>query len=127
MNKARFILHPSSFILLVIALFAGGASAQSIRITEKPDGLVHGVLYVPIAGSEEVQRVALFINGVKFSEAAGRAVTIQVNVGQYIRRLRMRAVGYDGQGNEIAEDEMVVNDPRPPFRSSTVRFCRSKP
>ena len=60
--------------------------------------------------------MALFINGVKFSEAAGRSARIQVNVGQYIRRLRMRAVGYDGQGNAVGEDEMVVNDPRPPFR-----------
>jgi hypothetical protein len=41
-----------------------------------------------------------------------------VNVGYYIRRLRMRAVGYDAQGNVVGEDEMVVNDPRPPFRVS---------
>ena len=43
-------------------------------------------------------------------------MTAQVNVGQYIRRLRMRAVGYDAAGNVVGEDEMVVNDPRPPFR-----------
>ena len=37
-------------------------------------------------------------------------------MGDYIRRLRLKAVGYDAQGNEVASDEMVVNDPRPPFR-----------
>jgi Ca-activated chloride channel family protein len=28
----------------------------------------------------------------------------------------MRAVGYDAEGKIVGEDEMVVNDPRPPFR-----------
>lgn len=111
---SRFIPHPSSLILL-IALSAT-LNAQSIHITEKPEGLVHGTLYVPIVASEPVQRIEFFINGVKYSEGIGRTLTVQVNVGQYIRRLRMRAVGYDGQGNAVAEDEMVVNDPRPPFR-----------
>lgn len=103
-------------LVLAIALLAATAGAQTLRITEKPEGLVHGILYVPVVASEPVQRIALFINGVKFSEAKGRAVTVQVNVGLYIRRLRLRAVGYDPQGNAVAEDEMVVNDPRPPFR-----------
>ena len=92
--------------------------AQTVRITEKPTGLVHGVLSVPVVAEAPVEKLALLINGVKYSEAPGRTMTAQVNVGFYLRRLRMRAVGYDGQGNVIAEDEMVVNDPRPPFRVS---------
>ena len=110
----RCIPHPSSLILLLALSFP--INAQSVRITEKPQGLVHGILYVPIVASEPVERIALFINSVKFSEAKGRAVTVQVNVGRYLRRLRLRAVGYDAKGLEIAQDEMVVNDPRPPFR-----------
>jgi Ca-activated chloride channel homolog len=110
----QLILHPSSFILLVT--LSSSLNAQSLHITEKPTGLVHGMLYVPMVGSEEVKRVALFINGVKYGEVPGHVATLQVNVGQYIRRLRMRAAGYDADGKEIAEDEMVVNDPRPPFR-----------
>lgn len=101
---------------LVLALLAAGASAQTLHITDKPQSLVSGNLLVPIVASDDVQRIALFINGVKFSEAPGHLATVQVNVGQYIRRLRMRAIGYDVHGNAIAEDEMVVNDPRPPFR-----------
>src|SRR6266540_5884221 len=114
MHVTRFILHPSSFILLFA--IAASISAQSLHITEKPTGLVHGTLYVPIVASDDVQRIVLFINGVKFGEGIGHTLTVQVNVGQYIRRLRMRAVGYDAKGAAIAEDEMVVNDPRPPFR-----------
>lgn len=103
-------------ILLLSALLAVPLSAQTVRITEKPSGLVSGVLYVPIVAEPPVTRLKLFINGVKYSEAEGRAANVQVNVGQYIRRLRMRAVGYDDQGQIAGEDEMVVNDPRPPFR-----------
>jgi Ca-activated chloride channel homolog len=111
----RFIVHPSSFIVLTL-LYAAAAGAQTVRITDKPTGLVHGLLRVPIVGATPVTRVALFINNVKWAEAPGSQATVQVNVGEYLRRLRMRAVGYDAQGNEVGADEMVVNDPRPPFR-----------
>jgi Ca-activated chloride channel homolog len=110
----RFIVHRSSFIVLLA--FASVASAQTVRITDKPSGLTSGLLYVPVVATEPVERLALFINGVQHSEARGRAMTSQVNVGLYIRRLRMRAVGYDAEGKIVGEDEMVVNDPRPPFR-----------
>ena len=102
--------------LLLVAIFATSLHAQSLHITEKPTGLVSRTLLVPIVASNDVQRIVLFINGVKFSESVGHTLNVQVNVGYYIRRLRMRAVGYDASGTSIAEDEMVVNDPRPPFR-----------
>lgn len=111
----RFLVHRAPLVLLVL-LAAATASAQTVRITEKPTGLTDGVLHVPIEAQPPVERIALFINGVKWREAKGDRVTVQVNVGQYIRRLRMRAVGYDAAGNIAGEDEMVVNDPRPPFR-----------
>ena len=102
--------------ILLLALFAFPALAQTVRITEKPSGLVSGVLLVPVVAEAPVEKLALLINGVPYTEARGTRMTAQVNVGHYIRRMRMRAVGYDGQGNVVGEDEMVVNDPRPPFR-----------
>ncbi|HKR67185.1 MAG TPA: VWA domain-containing protein [Thermoanaerobaculia bacterium] len=102
--------------LLVLLALTLSLDAQTVRITEKPTGLVSGTLSVPIVATEPVERLELTINGVPYSKAMGRAVTVQVNVGYYIRRLRMRAVGYDAQGNVVGDDEMVVNDPRPPFR-----------
>src|SRR6266446_844289 len=113
--RRTFILHPSAFIL-ALALSALPAAAQSVRITDKPATLVHGDLFVPIVATPPVTKLVLFINGVKYSEALGTKATIQVHVGEYIRRLRVRAVGYDAAGAIAAEDEMVVNDPRPPFR-----------
>jgi Ca-activated chloride channel family protein len=103
--------------LPVILLFAAHAAlAQSVQITQKPASLVYGDLAVPVQTTEPVVRVGLFINGVKYSEGTGRFMVIPVKVGDYIRRLRIRAVGYDAQGNVAGEDEMVINDPRPPFR-----------
>ena len=63
---SRFILHPSSFILLFAAQLA---LAQPVRITQKPDGLVHGIFYVSATVAENVVRVELYVNGVKWSEA----------------------------------------------------------
>jgi VWFA-related protein len=102
--------------LLGALLFAASLHAQTVRITDKPEGLVFGTLYVPVVATEPVERLALFINGVPYTSTPGRTMTAQVGLGDYIRRLRMRAVGYDAQGNIAGEDEMVVNDPRPPFR-----------
>jgi Ca-activated chloride channel family protein len=104
--------------LLVLLTFAVSLGAQTVRITDKPSGLVSGTLQVPVVATAPVERLELVINGVPFTSTAGQRMTAQVNVGYYIRRLRMRAVGYDAQGNVVGEDEMVVNDPRPPFRVS---------
>ncbi|HEX8171263.1 MAG TPA: VWA domain-containing protein [Thermoanaerobaculia bacterium] len=101
---------------MFLVLLAWNASAQTVRITDKPTTLVSGILYVPVVATEPVERLALTINGAPFTETRGRNMTAQVNVGFYIRRLRVRATGYDAQGNVAGEDEMVVNDPRPPFR-----------
>ncbi len=109
----KFIVHRSSFIVF---LFATALFAQPVRITQKAEGLVHGTLYVPVTTSEPVARVELSVNGVKWAEAKGRSVVIPVRLGDYIRRLRIRAAGYDAQNNLVGEDEMVVNDPKPPFR-----------
>ncbi|HEX7707695.1 MAG TPA: VWA domain-containing protein [Thermoanaerobaculia bacterium] len=114
MNRTLFYLPAAIFLFLATT----AVHAQTVRIMEKPSRLVSGVLGVPVSADEPVERLALFINGVKHSESVGRQMTSQVNVGFYIRRLRMRAVGYDAEGRVIGEDEMVVNDPRPPFRVS---------
>jgi Ca-activated chloride channel family protein len=104
------------FLLISAFCLLPSAFAQTVRITQKPEGLVHGTLYVPASVAENVTRVELYVNGVKWTEAKGRSVVMAVPVGDYIRRLRIRVVGYDAQNNVAGEDEMVVNDPQPPFR-----------
>ena len=115
-------MHPvkRALFCLLVSGFWSTATAQTVRITAKPDTLVHGTLNVPIVATDPVARLALFINSVKYTEGPGKQMVAQVRIGDYIRRMRMRAVGYDGQGNVVGEDEMVVNDPRPPFRVKAI-------
>lgn len=87
-----------------------------MRITQKPEGLVHGTLVVPVTNAANVVRDELYVNNVKYAEAKGRSVAMPVMIGDYIRRLRIRVVGFDAQNIVAGEDEMVINDPRPPFR-----------
>jgi Ca-activated chloride channel family protein len=103
------------FFLLLLVL-PQLAIAQAVRITQKPEGVVRGDLLVPVTTAENVARVELLVNNVKYSEARGQSVVMKVHVGDYIRRLRIRVVGYDAQNNVVGVDEMVINDPRPPFR-----------
>jgi Ca-activated chloride channel family protein len=79
---------------------------------------VHGTLYVPVVATAPVARLEMYINNVLYTQGPGRSLTAQVSVGDYIRRMRLRAVGYDAAGAVAGEDEIVINDPRPPFRVS---------
>lgn len=103
-------------VFLFLPLVSSSLFAASLQITQKPRGLVHGTLQIPVNGSSDIARVELLINGVQKEVKTGRAIVFEVPVGNYIRRLRVRAVGYDSASSVVAEDEMVVNDPQPPFR-----------
>ena len=105
-------------VLALLVLCAGSAPAQTrgVWITEKPRTLVFGSLTVPVLVSPEVVRTELLINGVKAFEESGRPVNFSIPIGKYIRRLRVRAVGYDADDHVVGSDEMVINDPQPPFR-----------
>jgi VWFA-related protein len=103
-------------LIALVLLLASSAAAQTVQITTKPDGLVHGTLNVPVVATDPVTRLELLINNVPFTSAMGKSMTAQVKIGEYIRRLRVKAVGYDANGNLAGSDEMVINDPRPPFR-----------
>lgn len=112
--------HRWRLALVALVFVAGawptGAGAQVVRITAKPAGLTSGSLEVPVVATEPVERLRLFVNGVPRDSVPGREMSTTLNVGHYLRRLRVRAVGYDARGQVVGEDEMVVNDPRPPFR-----------
>lgn len=112
MDRFRLLL------LIVVAGFAGTAEAASpVRIPmAQPTELVTGQLPVPVLGDESVRRIELMVNGVLLAGQDGRSVVFTVPVGQYIRRLRLRAIGYDVTGAVVGQDEIVINDPQPPLR-----------
>lgn len=105
-----------TFCVAVVLLSQSVSLAATVELTLKPRALVHGKLPVPVTVSPEVERVELLVNGVRQAEKRGRSMVFTLDLGHYIRRLRIRAVGYDAAGAVVGEDEMVVNDPRPPFR-----------
>ena len=111
----RPLSRPTIFVFLLLA--AATLHAQTVRIATKPTGLVHGDLPVTVYTAAPVERVDVLVNNVKWGEGRGPAIVIPVRVGEYIRRLRVRAVGYDAQNNVAGQDEMVINDPKPPFRA----------
>lgn len=107
------------FLLLLLPAFVfSSAFAQEppLRITQKPSGLAFGMLAVPVTVAENVVRVDLFVNGVLSGTKSGRSMVFNLPIGKNVRRFRIRAVGYDASGAVAGEDEMVVNDPQPPFR-----------
>lgn len=112
-------MKKSLFLLLLLFIPLADAIAQTqpaVQITQKREGLIHGDLVVPVTVREGVERVELFVNNVKFGEQRGRSVVFTVPLGEYIRRLRLRAVGYDAANAIAGEDVLIVNDPQPPFR-----------
>ncbi|MDX1583832.1 MAG: VWA domain-containing protein [Thermoanaerobaculia bacterium] len=113
--KSMVALTRSALVLLALVIPAQ-AQDSFVRITLKPRGLVHGDLKIPVSASINVAAIRLFVNGVPYEMKSGRSVVFDVPVGKYIRRLRIRAVGYDAAGRQVDEDEMMINDPQPPFR-----------
>lgn len=104
--------------ILLLLFAAVTLQAQTVRIASKPTTLVHGDYPVTVIITAPVERVELLVNNVKLSESrSGPAMVFNVRVGEFLRRLRVRAVGYDAQNNVVGQDEMVINDPRPPFRA----------
>lgn len=92
------------------------ASDAAVVIQSKPARLVSQSLDIPIVTAPEVSRVELLVNGVMSGQKPGPSPRFTIAIGKYIRRLRVRAIGYDQRGAVVGEDEMVVNDPEPPFR-----------
>lgn len=102
--------------LALIVSAAALAGDYDVQITLKPRGISWGEVGVPVTVGPAVETIRLFVNGVESGEAKGRSVVFKVKTGKYLRRLRIRAVGYDAAGAVVGEDSMAVNDPQPPFR-----------
>ncbi|MGA7613692.1 MAG: VWA domain-containing protein [Thermoanaerobaculia bacterium] len=111
------MLRRLSLSLLLLLVPCSLFSVENpVEITLAPQGLVHGHFVLPVSTQPQVARVVVSINGVRYAEKSGRSMVFPIEVGEYIRRLRIRAVGFDAEGKEAGEDEIVLNDPQPPFR-----------
>jgi VWFA-related protein len=105
-------------LLVVLVVTASCVEAQDsfVRITLKPKGVVFDELKVPVSVSPNVAEIHLYVNGIPHEVRSGRSVLFTVPIGKYVRRLRIRTVGLDAGGRFVDDDEMMINDPQPPFR-----------
>jgi len=87
-----------------------------VRITVRPPELVYGELNLAVSIAAPAVKAKLYINGIAFDEKAGPSMVFNLRPGMYVRRLRYRVEGLDAEGNVVGQDEVTVNDPRPPFR-----------
>lgn len=134
---ARGPLHDARggvLVLLVLcqALAAGGqelprltdelrraatpTAEDPVRITVRPAELVYGEFSLAASIAKPAVRAKLYINGIPHAEQDGPSMVFNLKPGMYVRRLRYRVEGLDAEGRVVGQDEITLNDPRPPFR-----------
>lgn len=111
----------SSHWLAWLLLCGTAATSEALEpdelvVRELPATLTRGEVEIPWEGGEDVARVEMLVNGVPFRSMEGSSGTFVLDVGGFIRRLRLRFEAYDQEGELISEVEQSLNDPHPPFR-----------
>lgn len=103
-------------LTLLISLPLAAQEAADIRILQRPPELAFGRVDLPVRGGGNVERLVLYTNGIRWAAIDGSSGTFTLNLPKYLRRLRLRVDGLDAEGRVVGSDEVVVNDPQPPFR-----------
>lgn len=110
----------TTIFMLILAPVVYAQSAElepdELRVPELPANLVHGLVEIPFAGGANVASVEMSINNVPYRTIEARSGTFELDVGGYIRRLRLRLSAFDAAGRLLSEVEQSLNDPQPPFR-----------
>ena len=65
--------------------------------------------------SEEVDRVAFYLNGKRVARRRSPPFEVRLDVGSSGRTLQLVAAAYDRAGNEIDRDRMLINEPADSF------------
>lgn len=112
MSKRK--IHP--IVLLLGLAFSPFVQAADFRFLQEPEGLQHGVIEFPYEVEGEFSHVVLLVNDVEYQRLDARNGAFKLDVGRFLRRLRLRAEVRASSGALLADREIVINDPRPPFR-----------
>lgn len=112
-RMTRIVSFVIAFLLYVAAY---GQEGVQVRIQNRPSGLAWGTVEIPVVSSGAVEKLVLYTNGVRWAEIDGRAGIFRLELSKFLRRLRIRVDGLSAEGQLLASDEMVINDPQPPFR-----------
>ncbi|MBW3564970.1 MAG: VWA domain-containing protein [Acidobacteria bacterium] len=111
----RKIIH--LFLSLLFLASSSYAYAAEIRFLDEPGGLQHGIIELTYEVDGDFSHVILLVNDVEYQRLEERRGTFTLDVGRFLRRLRLRAEVRGSSGALLADREIVINDPRPPFRA----------
>jgi VWFA-related protein len=96
---------------------ASPTSDDPVRITTRPSGIVYGEFSLAVSLAPPAVKASLVINGIRsLADEEGPSAVFQLEPGMFVRRYRYRVEGLDAEGRVVGQDEITINDPRPPFR-----------
>jgi VWFA-related protein len=89
----------------------------TIRILPPPEREVMvGALRVNTVSAGEFDKVAFFLDGKTLLTKRRPPFSVELNLGEIAASHRLRVEAYDGEGTEVASDEMVINQGGQRFR-----------
>ncbi len=74
-----------------------------------------GRITIGTQASQEVDRVAFYLNGKRVARRRSPPFEVRLDVGSSGRTLQLVAAAYDRAGNEIDRDRMLINEPADSF------------
>jgi len=99
------------------ARLAAERGQTTIRILPPPEReIMVGALRVNTVSAGEFDKVAFFLDGKTLLTKRRPPFSVELNLGEIAASHRLRVEAYDGEGTEIASDEMVINQGGQRFR-----------
>ena len=96
----------------------------TLRILPPPEReIMVGALRVNTVSSGEFRHVTFYLDGKPLLTKRRPPFSVELNLGEIATSHRLRAVAYDDAGDEVASDEMVINQGGQRFR---VRFIEPR-
>ena len=104
---------------------AAARGQTTIRILPPPPrDIMVGALRVNTVSSGEFEKVTFFLNGNPLMTKRRPPFSVELNLGEIAATHRLRVVAFDGQDEEVASDEMLINQGGQRFR---VRLIEPRP
>lgn len=124
LQSLRPIPDSELFRRLDEARLAAERGQTTIRILPPPERqIIVGALRVNTVSAGEFGKVAFYLDGKPLLTKRRPPFSVELNLGEIAASHRLRVVAYDGDGGEVASDEMIINQGGQRFR---VRFIEPR-
>ncbi len=117
LQSLRRVPDSELFRRLEEAQQAAERGQTTLRILPPPERqIMVGALRVNTVSAGEFQKVTFFLDGKPLLTKRRPPFSVELNLGEIAASHRLRVVGYGGEGEELASDEMVINQGGQRFR-----------